>query len=211
METRSTNKKRKVDDEADVERKVDDEAAVERKVDEVADEILAQTEAAVDISLRALVAEKMNELLKPRERRVMITDEQYKELMSQVLALAERKQKNWKGSLINKHGVKSKLRYREGELQNLCSGSWNTVVSESVVKSEGSKKMPASDYGKWSLEMEQTHPDLSMNEKLALWNNLSKSDRQHTDPRRHGAGRHGDSSYNWTKDSTPNKKMKKSK
>jgi hypothetical protein len=42
METRSTNKKRKVDDEADVERKVDDEAAVK-----ISDE-----------DLRALVAEK---------------------------------------------------------------------------------------------------------------------------------------------------------
>ena len=137
METRSTNKKRKVDDEADVERKVDDEAAVERKVDEVADEILAQTEAAVDISFRALVTERMNELLKPRVNRVMITDEQYEELMSQVLALAEKKQQKWKGSLLDKHGVKSKLRYREGKLQNLCGDSWNTVVSESVVKSEG--------------------------------------------------------------------------
>ena len=212
METRSTNKKRQVGDEAGVERKVDDEAdnlaGVERKVDELRALVAAHTEKKVE-ELCALVAAHREEM-KKRVHNVMITDKEYEEIMSKVSALPEKKQKNWKGRLRNKQGVLSKLRYRDGNLQNLEGDDWNTVISESIAKSKGTI-ISTSDFAKWSLVLEKTHPELPMDQKLLLWHHLNRSDRQHTDPRRHGAGRDGETGYTWTKDSTPKKKMKKIK
>ena len=54
------------------------------------------------------------------EPKVSIPDELYDQMMQQIQAMPEKKRKNWTwpGGLTNKHGVKSKVRYRDGQIEN---------------------------------------------------------------------------------------------
>ena len=51
---------------------------------------------------------------------INIEDEEYEELMGQVMKMKPRKRKNFKGFLTDKWGVKTRLIYRKNALWNYC-------------------------------------------------------------------------------------------
>jgi len=63
-----------------------------------------------------MASEKFN----TREYGISIDDEEYEDLMAQVMKLKPRKRKNFKGFLTDKWGVKTRLIYRKNALWNYC-------------------------------------------------------------------------------------------
>jgi hypothetical protein len=61
-----------------------------------------------------------SESFNTREYGVNIEDEEYENLMSEVMKMKPRKRKNFKGFLTDKWGVKTRLIYRKNDLWNYC-------------------------------------------------------------------------------------------
>jgi hypothetical protein len=79
---------------------------------------------------------------------VMITDELYDKLMSEVMAMPPKKRKNFKSTLTDKYGAKTKLIY-DGELKNYCTivHKFVPVMSKSKVFLKHTKIQPTTKLG----------------------------------------------------------------
>ena len=132
---------------------------------------------------------------------VGIPDALYKKLMSEVMALPEKKRGKWKSYLNDKRGTRTRVRYSDGKLENYAnlsaeSGGWVRVVTLSVIQVHG---VPLSPFAKWAKELETTAPELTESDKLEIWAEMTKSDREHTNSRAGGDGKHGEVRYSWHK------------
>ena len=140
---------------------------------------------------------------------VGIPDALYEKLMSEVMALPEKKRGKWKNTLTDKRGTRTRVRYSDGKLENYnnlpsedgtgylqCVYGWVEVVNEDELP-EGTVKV--SPFAKWTKELETTAPDLTEADKLEIWAEMTKSDREHTNSRAGGDGKHGEVNYSWCK------------
>ena len=139
---------------------------------------------------------------------VGIPDALYKKLMSKVMALPEKKRGKWKSYLNDKRGTRTRVRYSDGKLENYsqlpaedgvsylqCVYGWVEVVNEDEIKGT----VQVSAFAKWAKELETTAPDLTEADKLEIWAEMTKSDREHTNSRAGGGGKHGEVNYSWCK------------
>ena len=157
----------------------------------------------------------MNATLKPTDAlykvatQVAIPDALYKKLMSEVMALPEKKRGKWKSYLNDKRGTRTRVRYSNGKLENYsqlptedgacylqCVHGWVEVVNEDEMP-EGTVQLSA--FAKWAKELETNAPDLTEADKMKIWAEMTKSDREHTNPRAGGGGKHGEVKYSWCK------------
>ena len=140
---------------------------------------------------------------------VAIPDVLYKKLMSEVMALPEKKQGKWKNILTDKRGTRTRVRYSDGKLENYgqlpaedrtgylqCVYGWVEVFNEDE-KPEGTVQVSLfAKFAKWA---ETTHPELTEQRKMEIWAVMTKSDREHTNSRAGGNGKHGEVNYSWCK------------
>ena len=140
---------------------------------------------------------------------IAIPDDLYKKLMSEVMALPEKKRGKWKSFLHDKRGTRTRVRYSDGKLENYsnlpaedgacylqCVHGWMEVANEDEMP-KGTVQVSA--FSKWAKELETTAPDLTEADKLEIWAEMTKSDREHTNPRAGGGGKHGEVKYSWCK------------
>ena len=132
--------------------------------------------------------------------------------MSEVMALPEKKRGKWKSSLHDKRGTRTRVRYSDGKLKNYsklpaedsvcylqCVHGWMEVANEDEMKALMKGTVQVSAFAKWAKELETTAPDLTEADKLEIWAEMTKSDREHTNPRAGGGGKHGEGKYSWRK------------
>ena len=142
---------------------------------------------------------------------VGIPDDLYKKLMSEVMALPEKKRGKWKSYLNDKRGTRTRVRYSDGKLENYsqlpaedgacylqCVYGWMEVVNVSH-QPEGAVQVHISPFAKWAKELETTAPDFTEQRKMEIWAGMTKSDREHTNSRAGGGGKHGEVTYSWHK------------
>ena len=140
--------------------------------------------------------------------KVFISGAVYKKLMSEVMALPEKKQGKWKSFLQDKRGTRTRVRYSDGKLENynnlpaedgtcyLCVYGWVEVVNQDELPEDTVRVSP---FAKWTKELETTHPELTEQRKMEIWAVMTKSDREHTNARAGGDGKHGEVNYSWCK------------
>ena len=140
---------------------------------------------------------------------IAIPDVLYKKLMSEVMALPEKKQGKWKSFLHDKRGTRTRVRYSDGKLENYnnlpaedgtgylqCVYGWVEVVN---VDENPEGTVQVSLFAKWAKELKTTHPELTEQKKMDIWTEMTKSDREHTNSRAGGDGKHGEVNYSWCK------------
>ena len=77
-----------------------------------------------------------------------------------------------------------------------CVYGWVEVFNDGELP-EGTVQV--SPFAKWTKELETTHPELTERRKMEIWAEMTKSDREHTNPRAGGGGKHGEVKYSWCK------------
>ena len=140
---------------------------------------------------------------------VGIPDALYEKLMSEVMALPEKKRGKWKSFLHDKRGTRTRVRYSDGKLENYaslpaedrtgylqCVYGWVEVVNVDEIPED---TVQVSPFAKWTKELETTAPELTEQKKMEIWAEMTKSDREHTNPRAGGDGKHGEVNYSWCK------------
>ena len=93
-----------------------------------------------DLKLKGLSLEEFREKIQEETTisQIMISDAEYDEIMSEVMAMPPKKRKNYKSTLTDKNGTKTKLIY-DGELKNY-STTYNrflTVIKNSTIEGGG--------------------------------------------------------------------------
>lgn len=137
-----------------------------------------------------------------------ISTEAYNLIMKKINALSPKKQKKWKDCAFDSQGVKTRLRFHDGQLQQY-SVKWKMFIPiihegqrEEVGLTQESQNQQ-SRFATFCDGVKSAHPNISERELFKLYQIYRKQadlPRAHTNPRNHGEGKHGEISYNWRKD-----------
>ena len=136
----------------------------------------------------------------------MIPDEQYARFLEQATSLPTKKQRKWKGCLLDRQGVKSRLRFHNHQIENYSQiqgggNGWCVVAPERELSTTTIE--PLSPFWVWSESQKTTAPHLTMADKVGMWKRkVQEESNDHTDPRKKGMGKHGECSYTWIKTRT---------
>eukprot|EP01047_Picozoa_sp_COSAG01_P079561 COSAG01_NODE_15142_length_1369_cov_4.401907_2_plen_150_part_00 len=87
----------------------------------------------------------------PKQYNIMVLDSIITKWQAEVDTLKPRKRKNWKGSLTNKQGVKSKVKFEDGKFWNWSFSTidnlmkWCEVIPQSQMFASIDKHQPTSE------------------------------------------------------------------